>query len=53
MIKKGDIVIFQYNEYEVLYIYSSGYAELKEKKEITNFFKVKLAAVSQIKRKIT
>ncbi|MCE4050791.1 MULTISPECIES: hypothetical protein [Bacillaceae] len=53
MLKKGDVVIFQFKEYEVLYIYSSGYAELKEKKDIINFFKVKLVPLSQIKTKIT
>ncbi|MCM3213508.1 hypothetical protein ABER75_19060 [Niallia taxi] len=53
MLKKGDIVLYQMKEYEILYVYSSGFAELKEKKIITNFFEVQLVSISQIKRKLT
>lgn len=39
MLKKGGIVTYKRKEYEILHLYSSGYAELKEKKNISTSIK--------------
>jgi len=51
MLKKGDIVTYKRKEYEILYLYSSGYAELKEKKKYINFYKVQLVPLSQLQKR--
>lgn len=51
MFKKGDLVTYKRKEYEILYLYSSGYAELREKKKYINFYKVLLVPLSQIRNK--